>query len=202
MVDDRQCRVIVELGAEPGLREGHPDRGRAALAQRSRRHLDARYFTDLGVPRSPRAPLSEVLDVLEAEVVSRQVEQAVEQHRGVTARQDEPVAVGPGGVGRVVFQDPGEQCPGDRRQAQRRAGMSGFRFLDGVHRQGSQGVDRQLIDVVERHVPSPGRPRPVPRCRLPPRRGCEPLSGVGIQDRGTRHVDSFGTVFGASFNGR
>ncbi len=53
-------------------------------------------------------------EVVERQPVPRQVEHGVEEDRGVPVGQDEPVAVRPVGVGRVVAQDPGEQDVGQR----------------------------------------------------------------------------------------
>src|SRR5215211_2477297 len=56
----------------------------------------------LGVSGCERSPLPEVLDLVQRHVVAAQVQDGVEQHRAVPGRQQEAVAVGPGGIARVV----------------------------------------------------------------------------------------------------
>ena len=120
VVDDRAVRPV-ELVGEPALRDGHPDRVREALAERSGRRLDAGRQAVLGVARGDAAPLAERLEVLERDAVAGQVEERVEQHAGVAGGQDEPVAIGPVRVGRGVAQEPRPQDVGHRRGAHRGA---------------------------------------------------------------------------------
>ena len=54
---------------------------------------------DLGVARRPAAPLAELAQVLEREVVAGEVEHGVLQDARVPAREHEAVAVGPLRVG-------------------------------------------------------------------------------------------------------
>ena len=72
--------------------------------------------------------------------IAGEIEQRVEQHRAVAGRQHEAVAVGPGRIGRIEFQELREQDGGDVGGAHRQAGMAGFRLLDRVHRQRADGV--------------------------------------------------------------
>ena len=58
--------------------------------------------TVLWVPGGLAAQLTKHFDVVQREIVAGEVEQAVEQHRCVTARQHEPVAIRPLGVFRIV----------------------------------------------------------------------------------------------------
>jgi hypothetical protein len=66
-----------------------------ALPQRPGRRLDARSLVGLGMPGRPAAPLPEGLQIVQAQVVAGQVEEAVEQHAAVSGRQHESVAVRP-----------------------------------------------------------------------------------------------------------
>ncbi len=97
VVDQLVARPVEPLREEP-LRHGHPDGITEPLSQRAGRGLDAGRVPALGVSGRFRAPLPEGLQLLEREVVSGEVEQRVEQHRRVAAREDEPVAVGPAGL--------------------------------------------------------------------------------------------------------
>ena len=108
------------------LGDGHPDRVRDALAERAGRRLDPGRQAVLRVTGRPRAPLAEPLELVERQVVAGQVEQRVEEHRGVAGAQDEPVAVRPVGSGRGVTQEPRPQRrrPSARRPSARRDGPS------------------------------------------------------------------------------
>ena len=72
-VDDLVVRPVVAVGEE-ALRDRHADAVREALAERAGRRLDARRVPVLGVTRRARAPLAELLQVVEREVVAREVE--------------------------------------------------------------------------------------------------------------------------------
>ncbi len=70
---------------------------------------------ELGMPGRPAAPLAERLEVVERQVVARQVQQAVEQHAAVAGREHEAVPVGPVRVARVVLEVALPQHVGHRR---------------------------------------------------------------------------------------
>ena len=142
---DRRVVALVEAGGEHALAERHADRGGDALAERAGRGLDARDVAVLRMARARRVDLAELLDLVERDVVAGQVQDAVEQHRGVTAGEDEAVAARPVGILRVVLHHPRVEQVGDRGQRHRRPGVAGVRLLDGVHRQGADGVHAQLV---------------------------------------------------------
>ena len=75
-----------------------------------------------------------------------QVQQRVEQRRGVPGGQHEPVAVGPHRQLRVEPQEPRPERVAHRGQRHRRARMPRVRRLHRVHRQHADGVDGQLVD--------------------------------------------------------
>ena len=102
--------------------------------------------------------------------------------RGVPGREDEPVAAEPRRVGRVVPHHALVQQVGQRRQADRRAGMSVAHLLDGVGGQHAHGVDGAAIEVgpLERgvHVRSfPARPWRAGCARRSSRRGARVVGG-------------------------
>ena len=140
VVDDAVARPIEVLGEE-SLGDRHADRVADALAQRPGGRLDARRVAPLGMARRLRAPLPERAQLVERQVVPRQVEQGVQQHGGVAAGEDEPVAVGPVGVGGVVPEEPVPQHIGRGRERHRRARVAGLGCLHRVHGQRSDGVD-------------------------------------------------------------
>ncbi len=90
--------------------------------------------------RGFRAELSEVLQVVEREVVAEQVEQRVEQHRRVACGQDEAIAQRPLGVVGIEAQMvcPDLECR--PRQAHGGTGMAATRPLDGIDGKGADGV--------------------------------------------------------------
>src|SRR3546814_2206100 len=54
------------------------------------------------MPRRLRLELTEILQLLDRQVVAAQMQQRVEQHRAVPVRHDEAVAIRPLRIGRVV----------------------------------------------------------------------------------------------------
>ncbi len=134
------------LLAQEALGEREADGVRDALAERAGRDLDAGGVMDLGVARRARAPGAEVSDLLQRHVrVAGQVETGVQQHRAVTGRQHEAVAVGPVRVLRVVAHHLREEEVADRRHAHRHAGVAVAGVLDRVHRERADGVDGELL---------------------------------------------------------
>ena len=78
-----------------------------------------------------------------------EMQQRVEQHRGVPRREHEAVAVRPDRVGGVEAQEALPEHVGDGGERHRRAGMAGVRLLDRVDRERADRVDRELVDLVE-----------------------------------------------------
>lgn len=76
--------------------------------------------------RRLRIELAERLDLIERHLlVAGKMQQRVEQHRAVTGGENEAVAVRPGWIGSVVFQELREQHGGrDIGRAHRQAGMA------------------------------------------------------------------------------
>ena len=101
--------VVDDLGAvvlaQELLGDRHADAVGEALAERAGRDLDAGRdvcAVALRVARRDRAPLAELLELVQREVVAREVQHRVEQHRAVAGAEDEAVAVGPRRFRRVV----------------------------------------------------------------------------------------------------
>ena len=120
---DREHVVVGDLGAEARaqvrLGERDADAVGDALTERTGRDLDAGGVAVLGVARRARAPLAELLEVVELEPEPGEVEHRVEEHRRVPGREHEAVAVGPVRRGRVVAHDPREEHVGERRERHR-----------------------------------------------------------------------------------
>ena len=149
----------VVVGGQPAGGDRHAHAVADALAQRAGGGFHAAGVPVLGMARAAAVQLAELADGVQrhGRLVGRpavvvqllhagQVQHGVEQHRGVAAGEHEPVAVGPGGLGRVVAEHLVPQHVGHRGQGHRRARMPAVGRLDGVHREGADGVDCQLFD--------------------------------------------------------
>ena len=94
-----------------------------------------------GMAGGAAAELAEAFQLVERHVgIAGQMQQRVEQHRAVPGRQNEAVAVGPVGHGRIEIEEAGEQHGGDVGHAHRHAGMAALRRLDRVHGQRAQRI--------------------------------------------------------------
>ena len=82
MLDDSLAGLVEPL-REVRFRERHPDGVPHALAQGARRGLDAGRQPVLGMAWCATAPLAELLQVVEREVVAGEVEDGVQQHAGM-----------------------------------------------------------------------------------------------------------------------
>ena len=133
--------VGAELGGEMPLGDRHADRVGEPLPERAGGGLDAGRMAVFGMAGGDRAELAEALDLVERHRrIAGEIEQRVDQHRAVAGREHEAVAVGPGRIGRIEFQEAREQDGGHVGGAHGQAGMAGFRLLDSVHRQRADGV--------------------------------------------------------------
>ncbi len=137
---------VAEFSCEMPFGNRHADRVADALAERAGGGLDARGDEILRMSRRDRTDLAEALDLLDGHRLrADQMQQRVDQHRAVTGREHEAVAVRPFQVGGIEFQEACEQDGGDIRRAHRQAGMPGLRLLDGVHREGADGVGHAVV---------------------------------------------------------
>ncbi len=169
---DGEDVVVADLGAEALAQEllghRHPDCVAEALAERAGGRLDAGRVAVLRVAGRLGAELPELLDLVEADVVAGEVQACVEQHRRVAGREHEPVAVGPGRIGRVVLHHARVEQVCGRRKAERRPRVTRLRRLDGVDRERADRVDRELLDRRLRHRRgSPHTAWPSRRARAP-----------------------------------
>jgi len=143
---------------EEALGERHADRVGEPLTQWAGGRLDAGRVAVLGVAGRAAAPLPERLEIVEAQVVSGEVQQGVQQHARVAGGEHEPVAVRPRRVGRVVAQMAGEEGVGHRRRAHRHAGVAGVGLLDAVDGQEADGLDTPLLERRVAHDCAHGGP--------------------------------------------
>jgi hypothetical protein len=144
VVVDQLGAAGVEARGQHPLRERQADRHREPLAERAGRGLDSGSVVVLGVAGGRAPELAEVLQVVQRDAVAREVQGRVEEHRSVSRRQHEPVAVEPV---RVVGAVPHHSRVERERQwgeRHRRARMAGVGLLDGVHRERPDRVDCEL----------------------------------------------------------
>ncbi len=150
VVHDLVVIVVVDRG-EMLFSHRETDRLSEALAQWSGGDLDAGGFAVLGVAGRVRAPLAELLELVQREVIARKVQHAIEQRRGVAVGQDEAVAIRPQRVGRVVLHELVVEQVGNGSASERRSGVAALGRFHLVHGEKAQCVDRQLIELVLLH---------------------------------------------------
>src|SRR5579862_180644 len=88
------ARTVVSR-CQPRLRDCHADAVRKTLPERTGGGLHARRMAIFRMTRRLAAPLPEVLDLIQREIVAGQVKQAVEKHGAVPCAQHESVAIAP-----------------------------------------------------------------------------------------------------------
>ena len=142
--------VIDEFAAEHcgevPLRDRHADRIGQTLAERPGGGFDAGGMAVLRMSRGERAELAEALDLVDGHrLVAEEIKQRIEQHRAVAGREHETVAVGPGRIGRVEFEEAREQDGGDIGRAHGQAGMAGLGLLHRVHGQRADGIRHAVV---------------------------------------------------------
>ena len=145
VVDDVVAGAVVAR-RQLRLSDRHADRIAEALPKRPRRNLHTGRVPAFGMPRCPAAPLAELLDIVQRQIVPGEMQQAIEQHRSVSRREHEAIAIEPRGIPGVVLQKSRPERVGHRRGAQWHAGMSAIGLLYGVYRQKPHGVDAQLVE--------------------------------------------------------
>ena len=143
VIDD----VAAELGGEMPLGDRHADRIGQALAERPGGGLDAGRVAVFRDGRAVSEPSwrKRLISLDRHRLVAGEMEQRVEQHRAVAGREHEAVAVGPGRIGRIEFEEAREQHGRDIGRAHGQAGMAGLRLLDRVHRQRADGIGHAVV---------------------------------------------------------
>ncbi|VYU76966.1 Uncharacterised protein [Klebsiella oxytoca] len=130
----------VELRRQGFLRNRHPHRIRNALPQRSGSGFHTRGVAHFRVARGSGVQLAETLQIVQRNIVARQMQQAVNQHRAVTVGQHEAVAVSPGRVLRVMVQEITPQDFGNISHTHWGTRVTGIRFLYTINRKHAQSI--------------------------------------------------------------
>jgi len=145
VVDDLVSRAVV-CGGERSFGHRGAHAVREPLTERTGRRLHSRRVAALGVTGRGAPPLTKRLQVLEAHLVARQVQERVEQHGRVAGGEDEPVTVGPGRIGGVVPEKAVPEDVRDGRGAHRRPRVSRVGLLDGIDGEKANRVDAELVE--------------------------------------------------------
>jgi hypothetical protein len=88
-----------------------------------------------------------------------QVQQRIQQHRGMTNGQHKTVTAGPVGMLGMIAQEAAPQRIPHRCQAHGRARMAGIGLLHSIHGQGAKGVDALGVDISGSMSHETGLPR-------------------------------------------
>ena len=166
--DDAPDAMVEQAGeARLGHAGGdrHADAVAEALPERAGGRLDAGREVRLGVARRLRSPLAEILELVERQIVARQVQERVEQHRAVAGRQYEAIAIGPVRIGRIVLQVARPENEGVVGGAHGQTRVAALGLFDGVDREELDGVDgeaREVIHAAGMFGRSRGRVNPPP----------------------------------------
>ena len=132
---------FAEARRQMPLGQGHAHGGGNALAQRARGHFNGRMLATLGVAGGNAVQLAEIADVVHRQAgMPRQMEQGIKQHGAMPGREHETVTIGPGGVGRVVFQHARPQSSRGIGHAHWHARMAGIGLLHRIHGQDPDGI--------------------------------------------------------------
>ena len=143
VVDD----LLIAVEHRTHVRFGHRHAHRVAdpLAQRAGCRLDSGSVAELGMSGRLALPLPELFQVIECEIVTSEIEHAVQQHRRVTGRQYKAITIEPVRIGRVIAEVLCPEHVGEWRQRHWSAGMAGVCFLNGIHRENSDRVDAEIF---------------------------------------------------------
>ena len=139
VVDDLMVWLI-KLRRQRALGDSQPHRVRQPLPQRPGGGFNPRGIADFRVARRFGMQLTEVFYLFDGQIIARQMQQAVEQHRRVAVGENKAVAIVPLRVFRIVLKEIVPQHLCDIGHAHRRAGVAGVGFLDCIHTQGADGV--------------------------------------------------------------
>ena len=134
VIDDCKAGPVVAC-SQPALGNRQPHAVGKALAQRTGRRLHAGGVAPFGMAGGAAAPLPEVLEFVQRQIVAGQVKHRIDQHRAVARAEDEAVPVVPIRVGRVVAHMTGPQGGGGPGHAHRQTGMAGTGRFHCVHSQ-------------------------------------------------------------------
>ena len=144
VIDDGEA-FAVEGRGEVRLGDRHADGVGDALPERTGRRLDAHRVTVFGMSRRFAAELTEVHQIFFGQTESVEIEQGIVEHGAVPRGENKAVTVVPLGVVVVEFEKFLEDRIGDGGGTERKAGVSGIRFLNCFCRKNADRVDGKLF---------------------------------------------------------
>ncbi len=139
MIDD-PVAVSIELVPKRLFRDSHAHGVADALSERAGGGFDTGCVTVFRVSRGLGVELTELLQVLDGQVVTGQMQQGIDQHGAVAVGQHETIAIRPIRIARVMLHIIVPEHLGDVGHAHGRARVPGFGFLHGIHTQRTNGV--------------------------------------------------------------
>ena len=102
-----------------------------------------------GMAGRAAAELAKALQLIDRHLgIARQIEQRIKQHRAMTGREHETVAVGPLGMGGIEFEKALEQHRRRDRHAHGHPGMPRRRLLHGIHGQRTDGIGEVALGSI------------------------------------------------------
>ena len=99
--------IAVEPRRQHALGQGHAHGIAEPLTQWAGGRFNPGCVTLLGMPRRAGSPLAERLQIVQGDVISRQVQEGVEQHGGMAAAEDKPIPIRPAGILGIELEETG-----------------------------------------------------------------------------------------------
>ena len=157
VIHDGAVRSI-ESGGQVGLRNGQTHGIGHPGSQRTCGHLHTGGFKGFRMPRGFRAPLTELLDVLQGHaVIARQVQQGIEQHAAMPGGQHKAIPVEPLGILGIVAHHLVPQGIAHGRGPHGQAGVAAFGLVDRIDGQKANAVDAEGVNGNRRGNHGAGR---------------------------------------------
>ena len=120
MVDNRQPRFVIHR-RQLLFGDRHADSHRKSLSERTGGRFHPYCHAVFRVAWRQRFPLAEFFQFVQRQAVAEGMQHRIKQRRTMTGRKDEPVAVDPGRLGRVMFHETVPQYISHRRRTERQA---------------------------------------------------------------------------------
>src|SRR5665213_1053448 len=153
MVDDLVVRSVEGCG-EPALRHRQAYGVTESLSEWTGGDLHSWSDAEFRVPRCLAPPLPEVLQIVDRETVTCEIQETVQQRAAVARGQYETIAIAPLWICRVVAHVARPENVRHWRSAHRQSRMTGVRTLHRIDAESADGVDADLIErsARRRHV--------------------------------------------------
>src|SRR5690606_29537438 len=144
IVIDNLVTFAVELGRKNLFCQCHTHAVSNTLTQRSSSGFNAWGVAQFRVARSFGVQLTELLEIVDGQVIPRQMQQGINEHGAVAIGKHETVAVYPVWVLRVVLEEVIPQDFGNICHAHWGTGVAGVGLLNGIHTEDANSVGKLL----------------------------------------------------------